>query len=76
MKFFGKQDSIGTDLMSLEEVTLVLNKDEMMQLFSFIKKCISEMDENPQWEHSHFNDFISSKERGGLIIFSEAEMPR
>lgn len=76
MKLYGRQSFSEMAPTALEEVTLVVTAKEAAQLICFLEKCVSEMSDNQNWEHAHFNDHLSNGGPGGLIIFSEEAMAK
>jgi hypothetical protein len=76
MKIYGKLNRDSETPVSLEEVTLVVTKAELSELFSYISNCIDEAKSNPDWEHFHLRDFLRLEDSAmtDLVVFSAEKM--
>lgn len=58
MKIYGKEKRESEQPMLLEEVTVVVTRDEVLDLVRYLSACASDMESNPDWEHVHLRDFL------------------
>ena len=55
-KLYGYSASGDECLLSLREVTLFADSNQVRALSTFLARCAQEMETNPEWEHQHFAD--------------------
>jgi hypothetical protein len=58
----------------LKRVTLCVNKRSARLLAEFLIKCADEMEENDEWEHTHFLDEVFRWERAGIKFRTECDL--
>ncbi|WP_313643731.1 hypothetical protein [Stenotrophomonas sp.] len=57
--------------MRLTEATLMIDVGEMRMIAQFLLQCADEVDENPEWEHAHLQDYLKGRNELGadLVVF-------
>jgi len=55
-KLYGYSASGDECVLSLREVTLFADSNQVRALSTFRARCAQEMETNPEWEHQHFAD--------------------
>lgn len=72
MKLYGKQNlSVGQPKL-LQEVTLVVTREEVLNLVSFFSACASEMKSNGDWDHAHLRDFLGKESAlSDIVLLSD-----
>ncbi|MCX2803372.1 hypothetical protein SAMN05660479_03337 [Microbulbifer thermotolerans] len=71
MRAFG-YESGGDKLLTISEVTLQASPEELRKLAKFVEKCAAEMDEDENWEHEHYSEYVgveNSSIECDLIVF-------
>lgn len=72
MKIYGKGSRESGNPQSCEEVTLVVSRDEVVDLARFLTECAEEMRSNPDWEHKHLCDFLGQHSAAAdIVVFSD-----
>ncbi len=78
MNCFGYSKKDDSNLLEMKEVTLQANTKQLKGLADFLYDCAKKIEDNPEWEHAHFQDsrYFSSqykKDIFDLIVYKEDE---
>lgn len=52
------------------QITFEINRAELSELSSFLLQCLSEIEEDEDWEHEHFSDFLEKELDCDLVIYN------
>lgn len=75
MKCFGYDKNNEDDLLDMSEVTLQTNSDMLRKLASFLVKCADEIENDQDWEHEHFSDYLPDGEDViDIVVFNEGNI--
>jgi hypothetical protein len=76
VKIYGKTDFKSEHPEHLKEVTLVVTRNEVLDLARFFSECADEMNLNPDWEHKHLRDFLSKNSpKSDIVVFAKSKLP-
>jgi DNA integrity scanning protein DisA with diadenylate cyclase activity len=55
--------NIDDDLLELGEISFLINDvEELVKLKEFMEKCILDMNNNTEFNHEHFSDYLNNKQ--------------
>ena len=69
MKIFGFTDSQDTPI-ELNQATLETDPETLRKLSKFLLTCAEEIEEDNEWEHEHFCDFIGEVTPVEFVVFN------
>jgi|GEM_PF-3367455 len=76
MKIYGKHKRESEQPVLLEEVTIVVTRDDVLNLIRFLSACAADMESNPDWEHVHLRDFLDNGSLvPDLVLFAADKLP-
>ena len=71
MNIYGKESQESEQPVLLEEVTLVVTREDVKDLIRFLSACVADMESNPDWEHVHLRDFLGNDDAiPDIVLFA------
>jgi hypothetical protein len=53
-----------------EQITFEINATELRELSGFLLQCATEIENDVEWEHEHFSDYIGRSLECDLVIYN------
>ncbi len=69
MKLFGFLGENGNSKL-LEQVTLEIDAPELHKLSKFLLQCAEEIEDDAEWEHEHFSDYLGCVIEHDLVVYN------
>jgi len=76
MKCYGYSKTDDEELLELREITILADSKDLHHLASFLVDCAVQIDSNPDWEHEHLSDYISTHNislSSDIIVFKPSK---
>ena len=72
MKIYGFDDR-SDQAKLLDQVTLEVDSEVLRQLSKFFLICADEMDDDKDWSHEHFCDFLGEDIPADLVVYRSGQ---
>jgi len=71
MKLFGRMKCKDEPLLSIEAMTIQATSVELREIVKFLLHCANKIENDPEWEHEHLNDFSAAPAfAAGMIVYA------